>query len=233
VAFVAGVRCVEGRYTIFALPPLFYGAAMFLFGKQVARIVLFPCVFLLFMTPIGGVVQGTAALQAKTASAIQFLCGVFGMPINTVGAKIHSANGSFAPLEVAGGCSGIRSLMAMMTLAALYSYFVMRGIVRGMMLFACSLLFAVIGNFARVFTVVLVAQFIGSKAATSYHDLSGFVFFPVAVLAMVAVGNVLNRDWIGKIVRALEPAPKPAGAVPAPVRKPIAGDEGDRKTYDY
>ena len=35
-----------------------------------------------------------------------------------------------------------------------------------------------------------------AKTATGlYHDYSGLVFFPVAVIAMVAFGNLLNRDW--------------------------------------
>lgn len=196
LAFVVGVRCMEGRFTIFALPLLGYGIARYLFGAAVARIVLFPCVFLLFMVPIGMVVQGTVELQVQTAKVIHHLSSFFGIPIAVEGAKITSLDGRFEPLEVAGGCSGIRSLMAMLTLSALYAYFVMRTPLRGMILFGLSLGFAVLGNFARVFSVVLFARFIDPKTATGlYHDYSGFVFFPVAVLAMVAVGNLLNRDW--------------------------------------
>ncbi len=223
LAFIAGVRCMEGRYTILALPLVAYGTTMFLFGKAIARIVLFPCVFLLFMTPIGGVVQGTAGLQSKTAKVIEFLSSALGMRIQTEGAKIISLDGRFEPLEVAGGCSGIRSLMAMLMLAALYAYFVMRTPLRGMILFCSSLLFAILGNFARVFSVVLFARFLDPKIATGlYHDYSGFVFFPVAVLAMVGLGNLLNRNWSGGLSRAMEPAetatspaeskPKPPGA---------------------
>ena len=50
-------------------------------------------------------------------------------------------------------------LMAMSALAALYAYFTMRGPVRGVVLFCGSLIFAVLGNFARVFSVVLIAYF--------------------------------------------------------------------------
>lgn len=196
LTFVVGVRCIEGRFTIFALPLLGYGIARYLFGAAVARIVLFPCVFLLFMVPIGVVVQGTVELQVQTAKVIHHLSSLFGIPIAVEGAKITSLDGRFEPLEVAGGCSGIRSLMAMLTLSALYAYFVMRTPLRGMILFGLSLGFAVLGNFARVFSVVLFARFIDPKTATGlYHDYSGFVFFPVAVLAMVGVGNLLNRDW--------------------------------------
>jgi exosortase len=218
VAFVVGIRCVEARYTIFALPLLCYGMARYLFGTAVARIVLFPCVFLLFMTPLGQVVQGTAGLQSRTAAVIHGLSSLLGIPIYVEGAKIISLDGRFEPLEVAGGCSGIRSLMAMLTLSALYAYFVMRTPMRGMILFGLSLVFAVVGNFARVFSVVLFARFIDPKTATGlYHDYSGFVFFPVAVLAMVGVGNLLNRDWS----RVWQRWTTPAGTASLPSGTPV------------
>lgn len=242
--FVAGVRCTEGRYTIFALPFLCYGATRFLFGAAVARIALFPCVFLLFMTPMGGVVQGTVPLQVLTAKAIKVLSTVFGIPIEVDGSNIISTEGRFEPMEVAGGCSGIRSLMAMMTIAALYAYSTMRGPVRGLVLFAGSLLFAVIGNFARVFSVVVFARFLDPKTATGlYHDYSAFVFFPVAVLAMVGFGGLINRDWPADFERWLPAASKddagpvvPADAPSPPEAGPAEGADGGRKnplSYDY
>jgi len=194
--FITGIRCAEARYTILALPPLVYGMTRFLFGPQVSRAVLFPCAFLLFMMPIGGVVQGTVPLQLMTAKAIKVLSSLCGIPILVDGSNISSPDGRFEPMEIAGGCSGIRSLMAMSTLAALYAYFTMRGPIRGMLLFGSSLIFAVLGNFTRVFSVVLFARFLDAKTATTlYHDYSGLVFFPVAVAAMVGMGSLLNRDW--------------------------------------
>ena len=222
LTFVVGVRCVEGRFTIFALPFLAYGITRYLFGAAVSRIVLFPCVFLLFMVPIGVIVQGTVELQVQTAKVIDRLSSVFGIPIAVEGAKITSLDGRFEPLEVAGGCSGIRSLMAMLTLSALYAYFVMRTPMRGFILFGLSLGFAVLGNFARVFSVVLFARFIDPKTATGlYHDYSGFVFFPVAVLAMVGVGNILNRDWPGIWRRwNTSTTPLPAASTPKATTAP-------------
>ncbi len=235
--FVAGVRCTEARYTIFALPLLCYGATRFLFGKAVSRLVIFPCVFLLFMTPLGGIVQGTVPLQVLTAKAIRVLSSIFGIPILVDGSNISSPDGRFPPMEVAGGCSGIRSLMAMSTLAALYAYFTMRGPVRGLLLFGSSLLFAVAGNFARVFSVVLFARFVDAKTATGlYHDYSGLVFFPVAVAAMVGFGKILNRDWEDTFARwfASQPVPAPAGP-PATTTPPAPKNAKPKKPlrYDY
>lgn len=231
VLFVTGIRCAEARYTILAMPPLVYGITRFLFGPQVSRLVLFPSAFLLFMMPLGGVVQGTVPLQLMTAKAIRLLSSLFGIPILVDGSNISSPDGRFQPMEIAGGCSGIRSLMAMMTLAALYAYFTMRGPVRGMILFGSSLVFAVLGNFARVFSVVLFARFVDAKTATGlYHDYSGLVFFPVAVAAMVGFGSLLNRDW-EKLFRGWF-APAPAAPV---TRSDLPKTGGDEKPlpYDY
>jgi exosortase len=237
---VAAVRCVEGRYSIIALSLLSFGAVMFLFGRQVARIVAFPCAFLLFMIPMGVLVQGTAQLQPMVAKAVAVLSTLVGIPVHTGGTKLFSSDGKFEALEVAGGCSGIRSLMAMMMLAALYGYLVMRTPWRGFLLFGCSIFFALIGNFVRVFSVVLVARFVGPAAANQYHDWSGFVFFPVAVFAMVGVGNLLNRDWgQSRAVAAKGPPPAatgPEAAAPAaPVAEPPAKPESSKPeaTYDY
>jgi exosortase len=238
LAFFAGVRCVEGRHTIIALTFLFLGFTAYLFGWSVARIVSFPCIFLLFMMPLGSVVQHTVGLQAATASVIKVLSTLLGIPVTVDGDNIYSLDGRFKPLEVAGGCSGIRSLMAMTTLAALYAYFMMKGPVRGLLLFLSSLLFAVLGNFARVFSVVLFARFIDPKIATGlYHDYSGFVFFPVAVLAMVAVGSFINRDWESWWARVSTPTvprtlkPAAAGAAPSVTETKPAPE--NPSNYDY
>jgi hypothetical protein len=115
------------------------------------------------------------------------------------------------------------------------------------LLFSCSLLFALVGNFFRVFTIVLAARFIGPKAAHFCHDWSGFVFFPVAVMAMVGVGNLLNRDWFrpGSFIPS-RPAPAPAGTAeeaavsPAPSSIPEPSETSEapaapkpQTTYDY
>ena len=238
--FVAGVRCTEARYTIFAIPALCYGTTRFLVGRKVAKLVLFPCIFLLFMTPVGGLVQGTVPLQVMTANAIQFMSRIFGIPIVVDGSTITFVKGNYEPMEVAGGCSGIRSLMAMTTLSALYAYFTMRGPIRGSILFASSLLFAVLGNFARVFSVVLFARFLDAKTATGlYHDYSGFVFFPVAVFAMVSFGSMLNRDWETTFTRWFPSAPRPGASInpvaTAPESQPSNEPEKKKEplSYDY
>jgi exosortase len=191
--FVLAARCLQPRMAIFALPLLTYGMAEYLGGRDFARIFIFPSLLILFMVPIGGIIQGTVTLQLLASKTVGALCGLLGIHVQIIGTTIV-VDGH--PFEVAGGCSGIRSLMAMILLAALYVYFVLQGTWRQLIVFAFSIVFALIGNVARLFTVVLVAKWWDPQIAGGlYHDYSGFVFFPIAVLAMVAFGNILNRDW--------------------------------------
>jgi exosortase/archaeosortase family protein len=144
---------------------------------------------------------------------------------------LRAVDGSFQ-FEVAGGCSGIRSLTAMTMLAALYVHFTQRELWKKVVIFAGSLVFALIGNLVRIFTVVLFARFISPDlAAGLYHDYSGFIFFPIAVGAMVGFSNLLNRDWSKAVQLALarETIPLPAANASAEMGR----KEPSPISYDY
>jgi exosortase len=234
--FVMGVRCIQARLAILSLPLLTYGMAEYLGGRAFARSFIFPCLLMLFMVPIGGIIQGTVTLQLLASKTVGALCGLLGIHVQIIGTNIVVDGNSF---EVAGGCSGIRSLMAMTLLSALYVFFAISGPWRKWTVFAGSIVFALIGNVGRLFTVVLVAKWWDPKIAGGlYHDYSGFIFFPVAVLAMVSFGNLISRDWsstgseLSKKLLERETAPKDHEP------KPDDSADDERKpagpiSYDY
>ena len=204
--FLLGVRCLQPRFAIFALPLLIYGGARFLWGRAVGRILIFPCLLLLFMIPLGGFVQGTVSLQLLVSTSVKILSSLIGVKIQAIGTKLIAMDGSF-DFEIAEGCSGIRSLMAMTMLSALYVHFTQRQTWKQAVIFCGSVVFALIGNIGRVFTVILFARFISPRIAGGiYHDYSGFIFFPFAVLAMVGFGGLLNHDWGAGAQDVVKPA---------------------------
>jgi exosortase len=231
--FVLAARALQPRISIFALPLIIYGAVGYLWGRATARILLFPCVFLLFMIPVGGLVQGTVSLQILVSSVCNALASIFGVKIEATGTTIRSLDGSFN-FEIAEGCSGIRSLMAMTTLTALYVHFTQREWWKKGVIFAGSLVFAVVGNIVRIFTVILVAKFISPTfAAKIYHDYSGFVFFPIAVLAMVGFAHLVNLDWAAIVTQRMEPI-TPEGNLPDLPDKPAESSKAPSPvSYDY
>ncbi len=204
VLFVVGVRCVQPRMALLALPFLSYGAALYLWGWQVARIALFPSAFLLFMIPVEALQNLTFPLQFVITSSIQGLSRLVGLSIQAVGTTLTARDGSFN-FEIAEGCSGIRSLAAMSMLTAIYVHLTQDVLWKKVVIFGASLVFAIVGNVGRLFTVILFARFIDPEIAGGiYHDYSGFLFFPIALVAMTSFATLLNLDWNKVSAKALE-----------------------------
>jgi exosortase len=210
--FLTAVWTLQPRLALIAFPALIFGCAWSLLGWQVARIAMFPCALLLFMVPVGFLLSHTEPLQRFVASVVTAISKLVGIGINRDGVKLIAQDGSFQ-CEVAGGCSGIRSIMAMTLLSFVYVHFNLREPWKKLLTFAMTLPFAVIGNIFRVFTIVLASKWFGQSVGTGpWHNISGFVVtIPIAVGAMILFGDLLNRDWSGfREVLLAKDAPAPS-----------------------
>ncbi len=193
--FVLAVRCLNPRMGLASTPLLIYGAVRFVWGRAAARVILFPCAFLIFMVPVGALVQATASLQTAITSAVAAFAHFLRIALLENGTTLTAADGSFN-FEIAEGCSGIRSLMAMTMLTAVYVHLTQDRLWKKGVIFGGSLLFAIIGNFGRIFSIVLMAKFYDPKVAAGiYHENSGYLFFPIAILAMLFFSNLVNLDF--------------------------------------
>ena len=190
--FVLSARCLQPRFALASVPFIAYGAVLYLWGAQVARIVLFPCAFLVFMIPVAAIEQGTFRLQFVITDIIGFLTNLVGIKIQALGTTLNAADGSFN-FEIAEGCSGIRSLTAMAMITAIFVHLTQDRFWKKIVIFAFSIVFAIAGNIGRIFTVILVAKYYSPKFAEGvYHEYSGFLFFPIALVAMFLFSNLLN-----------------------------------------
>jgi exosortase len=218
--FVLAARCLQPRMAIASIPVVLYGAVMYLWGKRVARIILFPLAFLAFMIPVAFIEQATFRLQFVITGIVGFLSNVVGINVQALGTTLNAGDGSFN-FEVAEGCSGIRSLAAMAMLVSVYVHLTQDRLWKKIVIFCCSVLFAIIGNAGRIFTVILVAKFYDPKIAGGiYHDYSGYVFFPFAVLAMLGFSMLVNLDW----KQLTEPMDKGGGAGQGAAREQVSYD---------
>jgi exosortase len=192
VLFVLSARCLQPRLALASIPFLIFGAVLYLWGGQVARSFLFPCAFLIFLIPFGAIEQATFRLQFVITSAIGLLSKLVGLQIDAIGTTLNAIDGRFN-FMIAEGCSGIRSLTAMVMLTAIYVHVTQDRLWKKVAILAFSVVFAIAGNIGRLFGVVLVAKFIDPKlAAGIYHEYSGWFFFPVALLAMFGFSKLLN-----------------------------------------
>jgi len=193
--FILSVRSLNPRMALTSVPFLLYGGTRFVWGREAARILLFPFVFLFFMVPVGALEQATNNLQFIITGTIDKLSHLFGIAIVAIGTTLRATDGTFN-FEIAEGCSGIRSLVAMTMLTAVFVHLTQNRLWKKLAIFSCSLVFAIIGNIGRIFTVVLVAKYYDPKIASGiYHDNSGYVFFTVAIVAMLFFAKLVNLDF--------------------------------------
>jgi len=194
--FVSAAWVQQPRIAIVAFPVLVFGGVLFLWGWRVARLAAFPCLFLLFMVPIGFILSRTVPLQLGVASIVTSLSNLIGIGVSRDGVNLLANDGSFQ-CQVSGGCSGVRSLMAMALLSSLYGHFTLRAPWQRVLIFCMALPFAVVGNIGRVLSIVVVSKLFGSEIGTGpWHDISGFIItIPIAVGAMIGLAGLLTRDW--------------------------------------
>lgn len=189
-----GTRGVQVRFEILAFVGLLLTVPWAVFGTRMAKAVLFPVMFLLFCIPLATFLDViTVHLRLLASSVAYAALQGFGAEIVRQGTMIGAADGSFA-IDVAEPCSGLRSIFALMALTAAYAYFNQPTWLRRALLFASSVPLAVFGNVMRILSICLVAQFASKDFATGfYHDYSGYVVFAVAILLMIAFGELINR----------------------------------------
>jgi exosortase len=194
--YIVGARALQPRASLFGFPFLVFGLVLFLWGKQVARTLLFPIALLFFMIPLGAIEQMTFRLQFLIIGMVSALCRLFGISIYTVGTAIQPVSGNWG-FDIAEGCSGIRSLIAMIMITALYVHICERKLWKKATILCFSVLFAIIGNAGRIFTIVLLAQLGFPKFAGGlYHEWSTYLLsFPIALLSMLGFAKLLNTNF--------------------------------------
>ena len=114
------------------------GVVILFLGWNLFRAVLFPWAFLLLMIPIPTIVlnQITFPLQLLASQVAAAILPVLGVPVLREGNVMNLAA---MPLEVAVACSGIRSLMSLVTLAIIYGYLLEKRLwVRWFLALACD-----------------------------------------------------------------------------------------------
>lgn len=171
------------------------GIALFIFGKKVTRTIIFPLVLLLSMFPLPEAILGIISFPLKmlVARAGVDIVSAIGIPVLREGFHIEIAQGS---LLVGNPCSGLRSLIAFMTLGAVYAHISTLSVPRKWILFLLSIPIAVLSNIVRVPVLILTAHYYGIAAASPdsfWHDASGLMVFVIGFVLLFFAGRIL--EW--------------------------------------
>ena len=179
----------------FSLFFLAVGLSLFLFGKEISKIIWFPLFFLIFMFPLPQAVISLFSFPLKmlAARAGVLLVSLFGVPVHGEGFNIFIPAGR---LLVGNPCSGLRSLIAFLALGSVFAYMTPVSNGKKFLLFFLTIPIALLSNIIRVPILILVSHYWGLEAAaphTFVHTGSGMLVFIVGFLLLLAFSKVL--EW--------------------------------------
>jgi exosortase len=190
---VAGILGSELFLTRISILGTLVGVLLFLCGWGYLRALAFPLAFLLLMIPIPAIIFNRIAfpLQLLASQFGESAMGIANVPVLREGNVLILAN---TTLEVAEACSGIRSLVSLLTLAIVFGYFTdSRSWVRTLLALS-SIPVAIVTNGFRVAGTGIAAHQFGAAAAEGFfHEFSGWLVFVSAFALMLAVQRAIVR----------------------------------------
>jgi len=108
-------------------------------------------------------------------------------------------------LMVEEACSGLRSLMALLTVAFIVLYSIELPVIAKILLILSSVVIAVALNVVRVASTGVLAHFYDPSAATGFfHTFSGMVVFIVGLIILYGAGMLLQRIFAGNARKSNE-----------------------------
>lgn len=175
-AHVAGIATLAALSMVAFL----WGTVVYLFGFRVYCQALFPLTLLLFMIPIPAQIYAalTIPLQLIVSKLAVGMAAATGIPVYREGNVIHLARGTF---EVVQACSGLRSIMALLTIGAVLGYFSLTSNFLRAILFATGIPIAVAVNILRVFVLIVAFHYLNIDLAEgTAHTVLGLALFVVS-----------------------------------------------------
>lgn len=190
VAYRWGINFISGFSLIFIL----FGLSLYLFGSEFTRHLVFPILFLVFMVPLPQVMIIHISFKMKifAAQVATSIVNLMGIHAVRDGSNVLLPN---TVLTVGDPCSGLRSLISLTALGALYAYLSKIPSIRKVVLFLVSIPLALLANIIRIVMLLIVAFVYGSEVATGkFHDFSGFLLFVIALLGLIIAGRILSWE---------------------------------------
>jgi exosortase len=183
------VYFISGFSFVFAL----YGLVLFFFGKEVARNLIFPIFFLLAMIPLPLVLISNLTVKLKlfAAQCATVILNKIGFPSIRNGSIIRMPN-SFIAVEAP--CSGLRSLIALLTLGLIFSFAIKVSYYKKGLILLSSMPIALAANMVRILMLATVNDLYGEEVAMGFfHDFLGFFVFAFAFAGLWIVVRLIDK----------------------------------------
>jgi exosortase A len=193
----AGDLVAVNSVTQLALVTLLILWVVALLGWRVSRVIAFPLAFLYFAVPIGDFLL--PQMMEWTADFTVLALRASGIPVYREGLQFIIPSGSWSVVEA---CSGIRYLIASLTVGCLFAYLSFNGWRKRLIFVGFALLVPLVANWMRAYMIVMIGHLSGNELATGVdHLVYGWVFFGLVILVMLMIGARFADAPVGPVVR--------------------------------
>ncbi|MFP5380842.1 MAG: exosortase A [Gammaproteobacteria bacterium] len=183
----AGSVNVVAQYAFIAL---LIGAVWTLLGWAFVWAAFFPLMFLFFAVPVGEFL--IQPLMGVTADFTVAMLQLTGIPVYREGTFFSIPSGDWSVVE---GCSGLRYLIASVTLGVLYAYLTYRSWKRRLLFSIAAIIVPIFANSGRAYMIVMIAHLSDMKLALGVdHYIYGWAFFGLVMLLLFWVGGFWRED---------------------------------------
>ncbi|MBS0293712.1 MAG: exosortase A [Proteobacteria bacterium] len=203
--WLAGDLVSVNAATQLALVTLIVLSVPAVLGWRIARALAFPLAFLFFAVPIGDFLM--PRLMVWTADFTVLALRLSGIPVYREGQQFVIPSGTWSVVEA---CSGIRYLIASVTVGCLFAYLSYQSMRKRMVFIAVAILVPLVANWLRAYLIVLLGHLSGNTIATGVdHLIYGWLFFGLVIGIMFLIG----ARWV-------DPAPPLKAPLPVSLAEP-------------
>ena len=200
-----GLKTQQTRLSLLSLVLLSWSIPLYLAGWRTARLLLFPCLFLIFSLPLNFFDSMTNPLRIMAATITAGLLGGLGLEIQRTGSVIYSpVEGGYA-FDLADSSGGIFAVILIIIIGLLYAHLTRLRGWRFLALAAMTVPVAMLANVVRGLVMVLLAEALGATTAMPiYRSASGAVLLPCALLLIGLTARLLRIDLRAMLARQKE-----------------------------
>lgn len=186
LGFLARVIVVQQ----YALVSLIVFAVWTMLGSRFALAILFPLLYLFFAVPFGEILL--PPLMEFTADFTVTALQLTGIPVYREGNFFSVPTGNWSVIDA---CSGLRYLIASLTLGTLYAYLTYRSYKRRIIFIALSIIVPILANGLRAYMIVMIGHLSNMRLATGIdHVIYGWVFFGIVIALLFWAGSFWRED---------------------------------------
>ena len=156
-----------------------------LIGWQVARFLAFPLLFLFFAVPMGE--DLIPPMMEFTATFTVEALRLTGIPVYREGLWFSLPTGNWSVVEA---CSGVRYLIASVTLGVMYAYITYHTLWKRLLFVVMSAVVPILANGLRAYMIVMIGHLSDMQLAVGVdHLLYGWVFFGIVMFILFWIGS--------------------------------------------